>query len=125
MPITFAFDSQTWLTCIAEVITLRKVFRQADPGKHILMKLEDPNRLFVVFADFLNQMRFGTISPRARALFTSLEREVEYSDGVEPVHLYGPPRPLGRISTYCIQLQVCPESASRVCKLGPIVGTTR
>jgi len=35
-------------------------------------------------------MRFGTISPRARALFTSLEREVNYSDGGEPVHLYKP-----------------------------------
>ena len=72
------------------MITLRKVFRQADPGEYILMKLGTPNSSSVVFADFLNQMRFGTISPRAHALFTSLEREVEYSDGGEPVHLYGP-----------------------------------
>ena len=70
------------------MITLRKVFRQADPGEYILLKFGARNSLPVVFARFLNQMRFGTISPGARALFASLEREVKYSDGVEPVHLY-------------------------------------
>lgn len=88
LPITFAFDSQTWSTCITEEVTLCKVFRQADPGEYILLKCGTPNSLSVVFAAFLNQMRFGTISPKARALFASLEREVEYSDGGEPVHLY-------------------------------------
>jgi len=73
------------------MITLRKVFRQADPGDYVLLGVRIANSLSIVFADFLNQMRFGTISPRARAVFASLEREVKYSDGGEPVQLCEPP----------------------------------
>lgn len=49
LPITFAFDSRTWSTCITEVITLRKVFRQADPGEYILLRVETARHIFCSF----------------------------------------------------------------------------
>jgi len=36
LPITFAFDSKKWSTCIQETITLTKVYRQQEGGKLII-----------------------------------------------------------------------------------------
>lgn len=36
----------------------------------------------------LNEMRFGMLSPETIQTFRSLDRPVEYSDGIEPNDLY-------------------------------------
>ena len=72
-------------------------------------------------------MRFGTISPRAQALFASLEREVEYSDGGEPVQLYEPSVDARGLhlstSRYALRAQVEYANSTRLSVLQGDTGT--
>ncbi|GJE87828.1 ATP-dependent DNA helicase PIF1 [Phanerochaete sordida] len=72
IPMTFAFDAESWDACVGKPICLKKVFRQKDQ----------------VFVDMLNAMRFGQLSPEMIKAFRALSREVTYSDGIEPTELY-------------------------------------
>lgn len=68
----FAFDATTWKTCIELTILLTHVFRQKDP----------------VFANMLNEMRLGKLSPNSIAEFRKLSRPLDFKDAVEATELF-------------------------------------
>ncbi|KAK7064561.1 DNA helicase Pif1 like protein [Favolaschia claudopus] len=71
MPATYAFDAQTWQTCIGTPIVLSRVFRQKDN----------------VFIDILSSMRHGDLSQDHINILAKLSRPLIYADGIEPTHL--------------------------------------
>ena len=68
----FAFDAGTWNTCISHTILLTHVFRQKDPA----------------FANMLNEMRLGKLSPATIANFRNLQRPLKFEDEVEATELF-------------------------------------
>ncbi|KAH6916795.1 hypothetical protein BKA70DRAFT_1091185, partial [Coprinopsis sp. MPI-PUGE-AT-0042] len=72
IPVKFAFDAESWATCVPSLMHLTRVFRQKDQA----------------FVDMLNEMRFGKMQPSTIQAFKSLSRKVTYSDGIEPTELY-------------------------------------
>ncbi|KAJ5312588.1 hypothetical protein PENANT_c007G10586 [Penicillium antarcticum] len=68
----FAFAAATWTTCIQHTILLTNVFRQKDPE----------------FADMLNEMRLGKISPRTIDAFRKLSRPLDFHDSLEATELF-------------------------------------
>ncbi|EDO17699.1 hypothetical protein Kpol_1033p2 [Vanderwaltozyma polyspora DSM 70294] len=68
----FCFESKMWPTCIQKTILLTKVFRQQD------------NELI----EILNSIRFGEIQPAMVKTIRSLNREINYEDGIRPTELY-------------------------------------
>ncbi|KAI9059699.1 hypothetical protein FKP32DRAFT_1579524, partial [Trametes sanguinea] len=72
IPATFAFDAESWSRCVGDPIVLTRVFHQRDQK----------------FVDMLNALRFGRVDPETVRAFSSLSREVHYSDGIEPTELY-------------------------------------
>ncbi|SGY15331.1 BQ5605_C013g07329 [Microbotryum silenes-dioicae] len=69
---TFAFEAKEWNRCIHHTVNLTQVFRQSDTR----------------FIDMLNEMRFGTLSAKSIAIFKSLSRDPNYTDGIDPTELY-------------------------------------
>jgi ATP-dependent DNA helicase PIF1 len=67
----FAFDAATWNTTIQHTILLTHVFRQKDP----------------VFANMLNEMRLGKLTPQSIRAFQSLNRPMKHDDEVEATEL--------------------------------------
>ncbi|KAL7285782.1 hypothetical protein ACG7TL_000891 [Trametes sanguinea] len=72
IPATFAFDAESWPRCVGDPIVLTRVFRQREQK----------------FVDMLNALRFGRVDPETVRVFSSLSREVQYNDGIEPTELY-------------------------------------
>lgn len=68
----FAFSAATWNTTIQHTILLTHVFRQRDPE----------------FAQMLNEMRLGKISPRTIEAFRGLSRPLDFHDALEATELY-------------------------------------
>ncbi|KAF5377180.1 hypothetical protein D9615_006334 [Tricholomella constricta] len=68
----FAFDAQTWNSCVGSPVMLTRVFRQKDQA----------------FVDMLNTMRFGQMDAKTTAAFSTLSRKVEYADGIDPTELF-------------------------------------
>ncbi|KAJ6081332.1 hypothetical protein N7499_006206 [Penicillium canescens] len=68
----FAFAAATWTTCIQHTILLTNVFRQKDPE----------------FAEMLNEMRLGKISPRTIDAFRKLSRPLDFHDSLEATELF-------------------------------------
>ncbi|KAH3975741.1 hypothetical protein HBI56_084300 [Parastagonospora nodorum] len=69
----FAFDAGTWTTSIEHTIGLTHVFRQKDP----------------VFANMLNEMREGRLTPDSIARFRKLDRALPASDeNIEATELF-------------------------------------
>jgi ATP-dependent DNA helicase PIF1 len=69
----FAFDAGTWTTSIEHTIGLHHVFRQKDP----------------VFANMLNEMREGRLTPDSIKRFRQLERPLGASeDNIEATELF-------------------------------------
>ncbi|GFF45868.1 DNA repair and recombination protein pif1, mitochondrial [Aspergillus udagawae] len=68
----FAFASATWNTSIQHTILLTHVFRQKDPE----------------FAEMLNEMRLGKLSPRTIETFKSLSRPLNFHDALEATELF-------------------------------------
>lgn len=69
----FAFDAGTWTTSIEHTIGLTHVFRQKDP----------------VFANMLNEMREGRLTPASIAQFRNLDRPLPPSeDNIEATELF-------------------------------------
>ncbi|EPT04418.1 hypothetical protein FOMPIDRAFT_1157614 [Fomitopsis schrenkii] len=71
IPATFAFEAESWKSCMQKLVILRHVFRQSDQK----------------FIDMLNSVRFGRVTPQITADFMKLSRRVIYSDGIEPTDL--------------------------------------
>ncbi|SGZ40711.1 uncharacterized protein HGUI_02911 [Hanseniaspora guilliermondii] len=70
---SYCFESQSWKRAIQKTILLNKVFRQKD------------NSLI----EMLNEIRYGErISAASRNLINSLDRTIEYDDGLEATELY-------------------------------------
>lgn len=70
--VVFSFESQTWKNCIQRTILLTQVFRQRDDN----------------LVDMLNTIRSGEPTPELVSNIAKLNREVHYSDGIEPTELY-------------------------------------
>jgi ATP-dependent DNA helicase PIF1 len=71
-PSKFAFDANSWNTCIEHTIGLTQVFRQRDPE----------------FARMLNEMRLGKLSQETVTTFQKLGRPLQYSDGIQATELF-------------------------------------
>jgi ATP-dependent DNA helicase PIF1 len=67
----FAFDAATWNTCIQHTILLTHVFRQKDPA----------------FANMLNEIRLGKLTPATISSFQRLSRPLDFKDEVEATEL--------------------------------------
>ncbi|KAJ5782713.1 hypothetical protein N7457_004487 [Penicillium paradoxum] len=68
----FAFAAASWTTCIQHTILLTNIFRQRDPE----------------FADMLNEMRLGKITPRTIEAFRRLSRPLDINDQIEATELF-------------------------------------
>ena len=67
----FAFDAATWNTCIEHTILLTHIFRQKDP----------------TFANMLNEIRMGKLTPATVASFQRLARPLNFNDELEATEL--------------------------------------
>ncbi|KAG4300737.1 hypothetical protein PCK1_003166 [Pneumocystis canis] len=68
----FAFEAKKWKDVISHTITLTHVFRQKDQD----------------FVEMLNELRLGHLSHNSIKKFCSLDRELEFDDGLEPTELF-------------------------------------
>ena len=67
----FSFDAATWNTSIEHTIGLTQVFRQKDP----------------TFANMLNEMRLGRLTPKSIDSFRKLSRPLSFADDFEATEL--------------------------------------
>ena len=67
----FSFDAATWNTSIEHTILLTHIFRQKDPA----------------FADMLNEMRLGKLTPASINSFKKLSRPLNYEDEITATEL--------------------------------------
>jgi ATP-dependent DNA helicase PIF1 len=67
----FAFDAATWNTTIEHTILLTHVFRQKDPA----------------FANMLNEIRLGKLTPASIKEFQRLSRPLKYEDEISATEL--------------------------------------
>ena len=83
----FSFDAATWNTSIEHTIGLTQVFRQKDPGT--LSYMVDLSFLLtiVVFANMLNEMRLGRLTPKSIDAFRALNRPLSFADDFEATEL--------------------------------------
>ncbi|KAJ5497090.1 DNA helicase PIF1 ATP-dependent [Penicillium fimorum] len=68
----FAFAAASWTTCIQHTILLTNIFRQRDPE----------------FANMLNEMRLGKITPSTIEAFRRLSRPLDVKDQIEATELF-------------------------------------
>ena len=68
----FAFDAVSWNTSIEHTILLSHVFRQKDP----------------TFANMLNEMRLGRLTPASISTFKSLSRPLAFKDAIDATELF-------------------------------------
>ena len=82
----FAFDAATWNTSIEHTIGLTQVFRQKDPGMFVY-----PTIAFLltrkVFANMLNEMRLGRLTPKSIDSFRKLNRSLSFGDDFQATEL--------------------------------------
>ena len=83
----FSFDAATWNTSIEHTIGLTQVFRQKDPGE--LIDVVDRRCLLttVAFANMLNEMRLGRLTPKSVDAFRALNRPLSFADDFEATEL--------------------------------------
>lgn len=83
----FSFDAATWNTSIEHTIGLTQVFRQKDPGA--LLDVVDQRCLLTVavFANMLNEMRLGRLTPKSVDAFRALNRPLSFADDFEATEL--------------------------------------
>lgn len=67
----FAFDAATWNTTIEHTILLNHIFRQKDP----------------TFANMLNEIRLGKLTPESIKEFQRLSRPLQYEDEITATEL--------------------------------------
>ena len=82
----FSFDAATWNTSIEHTIGLTQVFRQKDPGAFPFLR---PSTLLIatVFANMLNEMRLGKLTPKSINTFRQLNRPLSFGDNFEATEL--------------------------------------
>ncbi|KAJ5356568.1 hypothetical protein N7517_011177 [Penicillium concentricum] len=68
----FAFAAASWTTCIQHTILLTNIFRQRDPE----------------FANMLNEMRLGKITPSTIEAFRRLSRPLDVKDQIDATELF-------------------------------------
>ena len=85
MPATFAFDAQSWSTCISKPVFLSQVFRQKDNSITLdfLYSCVYIDHSLVAFVDILASMRTGVLTSAHIALLRRLSRPLHYADGIE------------------------------------------
>ena len=83
----FSFDAATWNTSIEHTIGLTQVFRQKDPGSSIHMVDRRCLLIFLVFANMLNEMRLGKLTPKSIDAFRALNRPLSFADDFEATEL--------------------------------------
>ena len=84
----FSFDAATWNTSIEHTIGLTQVFRQKDPGMASPWGGEKSANFRIAFANMLNEMRLGRLSPESINTFRSLNRPLAFDDDFEATELY-------------------------------------
>jgi hypothetical protein len=89
MPATFAFDAESWSTCIPKPIFLTQVFRQKDNSTVMLdfYPLCGCSHLPAAFVDILASMRTGVLTAAHVEQLQRLSRPLYYADGIEPTEL--------------------------------------
>lgn len=86
----FAFEADTWDSCVGPPVTLNRVFRQKNQGYSFHCDCRVPlSHLPTAFVNMLNAMRFGQMDHAVIAAFKQLSRPVTYDDGIEPTELLG------------------------------------
>ena len=83
----FSFDASTWNTSIEHTIGLTQVFRQKDPGTLIDLVVRKCLLTIVVFANMLNEMRLGRLTPKSIDAFRALNRPLSFADDFEATEL--------------------------------------
>lgn len=83
----FAFDAGTWNTAIEHTIGLHHVFRQKDPE----------------FANMLNEMREGRLTPASINAFKKLDRKLAFEDDLEATELFPTRQEVDRANTLRMQ----------------------
>ena len=83
----FSFDAATWNTSIEHTIGLTQVFRQKDPGTSIDLVDRRFLLIIVVFANMLNEMRLGRLTPKSIDAFRALNRPLSFADDFEATEL--------------------------------------
>ena len=83
----FSFDAATWNTSIEHTIGLTQVFRQKDPGASIHAVDRRCLLTIVVFANMLNEMRLGRLTPKSIDAFRALNRPLSFADDFEATEL--------------------------------------
>ena len=83
----FSFDADTWNTSIEHTIGLTQVFRQKDPGASIVVVDRRYLLTIVVFANMLNEMRLGKLTPKSVEAFRALNRPLSFADDFEATEL--------------------------------------
>lgn len=68
----FAFEAEKWKDVISHTIVLTHVFRQKDQD----------------FVEMLNELRLGRLSHNSIKKFRSLDRDLQFDDGLEPTELF-------------------------------------
>ena len=101
----FAFDAATWNTSIDHTIGLTQVFRQKDPGNRVscIIRRMSAN-VPVVFANVLNEMRLGKLTPKSINIFRSLDRPLGFTDNLEATELSVPIHARCRLSKMAYML---------------------
>ena len=82
----FSFDAATWNTSVEHTIGLTQVFRQKDPGSFSSTLIYSLLTL-AVFANMLNEMRLGKLTPKSINAFHALNRPLSFSDDFEATEL--------------------------------------
>ena len=94
VPSAFAFEAESWESCIGRPYFLNKVFRQKEQGRCFLaeivgcLELKPMLYCFLVFVDILNSMRFGNMTSVTIQRLHALSREIQYQDGILPTDLW-------------------------------------
>lgn len=83
----FAFDAGTWIAAIEHTIGLHHVFRQKDPE----------------FANMLNEMREGRLTPASINAFKKLDRKLAFEDELEATELFPTRQEVDRANTLRMQ----------------------
>lgn len=90
IPAKFAFEAETWESCVGKPVALKQVFRQKNQGSFIvhLAKPQIFKAFPAEFVNILNKMRFGRVSEDAKITLGRLSRKIEYDEGIKPTELY-------------------------------------
>ena len=83
----FSFDAGTWNTSIEHTIGLTQIFRQKDPGMSDELLVDEGSLIRTVFANMLNEMRLGKLTPESISSFRALNRPLSFTDDFEATEL--------------------------------------